>query len=203
MIKVQSMKKKTVGLLAACVLASGTSAVAFAADGDRPPSVAGVDAPQALPAPQGRSLTVLDHTARVAPAERFAKSLAEFGVVDPTVARTVEGREVVVGESPRGLLCMAVGDPTTGRAASTCQNRETVAQGMLWVQMSGEDTGGARIYGVAPDGVKTVALTAADGTEAGVPVSSNVYSAPAPKDVKRIQWKVVGSETPSADLRLP
>jgi hypothetical protein len=76
-----------------------------------------------------------------------------------------------------GALCLRVVDPGGGDAVA-CQTTDNAQAGMLVgsLQPTLSGSGGAFVYGLAPDGVNQVTVTGANGSSQTVAVNDNVYA---------------------------
>lgn len=71
------------------------------------------------------------------------------------------GRELYLSDGPNSMVCFTVRNPETERATSTCNSREYISAGALYVRVGGEGAAPA-LFGVVPDGVTRVTLSGPD-----------------------------------------
>jgi hypothetical protein len=140
---------------------------------------------QAIPPAAAASFAVLRRPRRTA--DRFAPLSAGAGPTgsNPALARSVlepihglsAGRVSVVPGN--GTICLRI--PLVGQAGSAwdCVPTAVAARGDLVASYSSavDPARPALIYGLAPDGVRRVSITGADGSVHVITVHSNVYEA--------------------------
>jgi hypothetical protein len=113
-----------------------------------------------------------------------ASTVALGGVAKPAPA------EVYIAGGVDDRVCLIVLPPSSAGSgpAGVCQSASMAAEGKTFLTM--ERNGGADVdvFGVVPDGVRTVKLTLADGRVSELPVIDNVYSATVPAPMRELTF---------------
>lgn len=115
-----------------------------------------------------------------------ARALARGGTTD---ASTPEEPDTDVWVAPKddGSQCLLVYLPTDQTLGSTCAFPVQAVAGQFLITMSRTGTD-AEIYGLMPDGVDTVTVTLADGSDATLPVVENAYMAQFDQPTVSLSW---------------
>ncbi len=184
------------------LLAVGTAGAVAAGDDSNPPSV-GHERVQAVDSGAAAAVGLLEEQRTSTdgmPRQVAARMAAHapFGV-NPDLSRLAIGNATnsVYVIPARGRVCASL---TVGEGANLiCPSTDDVAKGRSAPATVTLETGGIAIYGIVPDGVKSVTVRTA-GSSADVAIERNAYYTVVPPGTA---LRTVGYDGPSGQVEFP